>query len=312
MTNATVSRLGQVNETGATDALFLQLFAGEVITQFEEKNIMMGLHQVRTISNGKSASFPVMGTASAAYHAIGEEITGGTIKHAEKTIAVDDLLIAPAFIGSIDEAKNHYDVRSTYTKELGNALANTFDKNALRMVVQAARGTESISGTGKSGTQIAKANYTTTANIIAALFEAAEEMDGKDIPSEDRVAVVPPAIYYKLAQDTTIMNKDWGGAGVYADAKVVRVAGIQIVMSNHLPSGSQTATSGENNTYHGDFSKTKAVVFHKSAIGTVKLMDLGLESEYDIRRQGTLFVAKYAMGSGVLRPEAAIELKTSA
>jgi len=38
------------------------------------------------------------------------------------------------------------------------------------------------------------------------------------------------------------------------------------------------------------------------------LMDLGLESEYDIRRQGTLFVAKYAMGHGVLRPEAAIEL----
>jgi len=309
MSNATVSRLGQVNGAGATDALFLQLFAGEVITQFEEKNVMMDLHQVRTISNGKSASFPVMGTASAAYHSVGEEITGGSVKHAEKVISVDDLLVAPAFIGNIDEAKNHYDVRSTYTKELGNALANTFDKNALRMVVQAARGSETITGTGKSGTQISKANYNTAATIIAALFEAAEEMDGKDIPADDRVAVVPPSIYYKLAQDTTIMNKDWGGAGVYADAKVVRVAGIQIVPSNHLPTGAQSAVSGENNTYHGDFTKTKAVVFHKSAVGTVKLMDLGLESEYDIRRQGTLFVAKYAMGSGVLRPEAAIELK---
>ena len=28
--------------------------------------------------------------------------------------------------------------------------------------------------------------------------------------------------------------------------------------------------------------------------------------EYDVRRQGTLMVAKYAMGHGVLRPEAAI------
>lgn len=309
MSNATVSRIGQVNGANATDALFLKLFAGEVITQFEEKNIMMGLHQVRTINNGKSASFPVMGTASAAYHSVGEEILGGSVKHAEKIIAVDDLLVAPAFISNIDEAKNHYDVRATYTSELGNALANTFDKNALRMVVQAARGTETITGTGKAGLQISKANYTTTANIIAALFEAAEEMDSKDIPSDGRVAVVSPAIYYKMAQDTTIMNKDWGGAGVYADAKVIRVAGIAIVMSNHLPTGAQNATAGENNTYHGDFTKTKAVVFHASAIGTVKLMDLALESEYDIRRQGTLFVAKYAMGSGVLRPECAIELK---
>lgn len=309
MSNATVSRIGQVNGANATDALFLKLFAGEVITQFEEKNIMMGLHQVRTINNGKSASFPVMGTASAAYHAVGEEILGGSVKHAEKIIAVDDLLVAPAFISNIDEAKNHYDVRATYTSELGNALANTFDKNALRMVVQAARGAETITGTGKAGLQISKANYTTTANIISALFEAAEEMDSKDIPSDGRVAVVSPAIYYKMAQDTTIMNKDWGGAGVYADAKVIRVAGIAIVMSNHLPTGNQSAVTGENNTYHADFTKTKAVVFHASAIGTVKLMDLALESEYDIRRQGTLFVAKYAMGSGVLRPECAIELK---
>jgi len=309
MTNATVSQLGQVNGAGAEDALFLKLFAGEVITQFEEKNIMMGLHQVRTISNGKSASFPVMGTATAAYHSVGEEITGGSVKHAEKVIAVDDLLIAPAFISNILEAKNHYDVRSTYTAELGNALANAFDKNGLRMVVNAARGAETITGSGKSGAQISKANYTTTANIIAALFEAAEEMDGKDIPADGRVAVLSPALYYKLAQDTTIMNKDWGGAGVYADAKVIRVAGIAIVMSNHLPTGVQTATAGENNTYHGDFTKTKAVVFHQSAIGTVKLLDLALESEYDIRRQGTLFVAKYAMGSGILRPESAIELK---
>lgn len=86
MSNATVSRIGQVNGANATDALFLKLFAGEVITQFEEKNIMMGLHQVRTINNGKSASFPVMGTASAAYHAVGEEILGGSVKHAEKII----------------------------------------------------------------------------------------------------------------------------------------------------------------------------------------------------------------------------------
>ena len=40
-----------------------------------------------------------------------------------------------------------------------------------------------------------------------------------------------------------------------------------------------------------------------------QLMDLAVESEYDIRRQGTLMVAKYAMGHGVLRPEAAVGIK---
>jgi len=50
----------------------------------------------------------------------------------------------------------------------------------------------------------------------------------------------------------------------------------------------------------------------KEAVGTVKLLDLAMESEYDIRRQGTLMVAKYAMGHGILRPECAIELATGA
>jgi hypothetical protein len=40
-------------------------------------------------------------------------------------------------------------------------------------------------------------------------------------------------------------------------------------------------------------------------------MDLAVESEYDIRRQGTLIVAKYAVGHGYLRPDCAVELKTT-
>jgi hypothetical protein len=49
-------------------------------------------------------------------------------------------------------------------------------------------------------------------------------------------------------------------------------------------------------------------VFTKEAAGTVKLMDLSVESEYDIRRQGTLMVAKYAMGHGELRSKAAVNI----
>jgi hypothetical protein len=37
-------------------------------------------------------------------------------------------------------------------------------------------------------------------------------------------------------------------------------------------------------------------------------MDLAMESEYEVWRQGTLMVAKYAQGHGWLRPEALIEL----
>ena len=52
-----------------------------------------------------------MGTTSASYHTVGNEITGSSVKHNEKVINIDDLLLSSAFLANIDEAKNHYDVK---------------------------------------------------------------------------------------------------------------------------------------------------------------------------------------------------------
>ena len=134
----TVSRLGQQNATGDARALFLKLYAGEVLTAFEEKNIFMPLHRTRTISNGKSAQFPLTGAASAKYHSAGELIQADAIKHGERTVTVDDLLISAQFLSNVDEAMNHYDVRSIYSAEMGNALANAADKNIFSTIYQAA------------------------------------------------------------------------------------------------------------------------------------------------------------------------------
>lgn len=314
MSNATPSRLGAINGGSDKDELFLKVFAGEVLTAFDEKNVMMDKHQVRTISSGKSAQFPVTGKFSAAYHTPGNEILGTSMNHAERVITIDDLLIANTFIANIDEAKNHYDVRANYSRKLGEALAVTADRHLLQNAVLAARASATVTG-GFGGARIVNANMATDSEvIIAALFEAAQRFDEKDVPEDERYAVLRPAQYYRLAQNTKVMNKDWGGAGVYADGKVLRVAGITIVSSNHIPSTNITTgtEAGTATRYAVDARTTVGVVLQKEAIGTVKLLDLAMESEYDIRRQGTLMVAKYAMGHGILRPECAIELASAA
>ena len=87
MANFTSSRLGLVNNTGTGyDALFLKVFAGEVLSSFRKATIFEDLHTVRTISSGKSAQFPIIGLSSTAYHTPGTQLTGNAIKHAEATI----------------------------------------------------------------------------------------------------------------------------------------------------------------------------------------------------------------------------------
>lgn len=316
MTAATPSRLGQVNQANAADALFLKLYGGEVLTRFGEVNVMMGRHMVRTISQGKSAQFPVTGRKSAAYHTPGAELLGIGMNHNERVITIDDLLVSHSFIANIDEAKNHYDVRSIYSMEDGRALAEQMDRHCFQTAVLEARSTTPNFTGGDSGTIIEEAaanDFQDADKLAAALFSAAEALDDNHVPAEDRCAFLRPSAYYTLVQSAKAINRDFGGSGAYSDGTVFRVAGIEIVKTTHLPDANittGTVAAGTGDKYLGNFTNHFGLVMHKSAIGTVKLMDLAVEMEYDIRRQGTLLVAKYAMGHGGLRPEAIVELQT--
>ena len=332
MADTTPSRLGQINGANDAQALFLKVFSGEILTTFEEMNVMKGLHTIRTISNGKSAQFPVTGIATAKYHTAGENIADAgnsylsTVKHAEKVITIDDVLLASTFIANIDELKNHYDVRSIYAKELGKALAKRFDLATMKTLVAAARSTSVITG-GKDGIAIdgGEAADFSAAVIQEKLFEAAQKLDENDIPNDgQRYAILKPADYYKLVQsDENVINRDFGGRGDVATGNIPMVAGLRIFKSNHLTdvavaeaaqdqdddSSNNDVFGGSGTGYNGDLSKTFIIGGHPSAVGTVKLLDLATESDYKLELQGTLFVAKYAMGHGVLRPEAAFEVK---
>lgn len=345
------SRVGQINSAGAVDALFLKKFAGEILTTFEENNVFKPLHTIRTIENGKSAQFPVTGIASANYYTPGQNIADSgnsylsDIKKNEKVITIDDVLLSSTFLSSIDDVKNHYDIRSVYASELGKALAKRFDEAVAKVFIAAAReATPGVTG-GKVGgildvSQNAMGDPAdsaddgdntdpTGAELVAALFTAAQKLDENDVPSDGRFCVLRPQEYYKLITggsgslviSTSASNKDVGGSGSLASGSIAQVAGISIYKSTHLPSTDLSSTStgdgassndvfGSNGVgYNGNFTNSLGIVAHPSAVGTVKLLDLATESEYQMERQGTLFIAKYAMGHGILRPECAIELQ---
>ena len=317
MANASVSQIGKVNNTGTADALFLKQFSGEVLTSFEQATVTADKHMVRTIANGKSAQFPVMGRSSASYHTPGNEITGTALNHAEKVITINDLLISNHFIANIDEAKNHYDVRSVYSSEMGRALAFQMDKHVLQTMLQAAAASANVGDSGyAAGTIITDADSNTNADsLIGSIFDAAEALDDAYVPAEGRYCFLKPEQYYLLANASKAINVDFSGRGSIADGSVPQVAGINLIKTPHLPTGNITGTGvdagGAGGAQAVNASNTTAIIAHTSAVGTVKLMDLAVESEYDIRRQGTLMVAKYAMGHGVLRPEASVQIQTA-
>lgn len=365
LTSATpASRVGQNLSTGSTNELFLKVFSGEILTAFETSTIMKGLQTMRTISSGKSASFPVTGIASANYHTVGNSIleteASGSSKYlsdiqkTEKQIFIDDMLVSSVFLANLDELKNHYDIRSIYASELGKALAKRFDIATMKTLFATSASAANISGVTAAGSRITSGvDHSTAQGIIDSLYAMAAKLDENEAPSEGRFAILAPSTYYKLitSDNVAVSNAGaFGGTtdtvggfnvkspfeGATASGVVPMVAGISLFKSNHLvdiaASGNLTTgtdidsnaginndvTAGTGDGYNSDFtglvtgssgSETYGIIGGtKGAIGTVKLLDLATESEYQIERQGTLFVAKYAMGHGSLRPECAVSV----
>lgn len=308
MADGVVSNLGQANGAGALDANFVKVATGEVLTAFARTVEFADKHMVRNIQHGKSASFPVTGrTSGARYHVPGTQVLGTVAKFNERVITIDDLLLTDYFTANIYEAMNHFETRSEMTKQLGEELAQAYDRNVARTIIKTTRGSAVVDGLPGGGSITNAAMLTDSEVLAKAFFDAAVIFDEKYIPAGDRYGALKPVQYYMLAQNTKVINKDWDGRGSYADGKVVKIADIPLFKSLNLPNGTNV-TDGPAK-YQGDFTKTAGVIFHKSVAGTVKLLDLAMESEYMVSRQGTLIVAKYAIGHGELRPESGIELK---
>ena len=395
--NATTGSAGQGR------ALFLKLYAGEVLTAFQSKNIMMPLHRVRTISKGKSAQFPMTGKyRDAGYHTPGKEIVPTAAKQGERIVSIDDLLVNAQFIPNIDEAMSHYDIRSIYTQEAGFGLGKVADQNILRLAIKAAL-CESATMAGLTAGAPMIQEYSTFADedftqnvvigatagatsdiaksrepqsIAQAIMDAKRILQNADVPGEPFVVLNNDTYFdmFKVSgtnplNDLVIFNRDIGGSGSPMTGAVPQILGMPVYVTNHLGSftvgtntwntdlwtmsgdvgqhktgtatwGSEQPIAGESyrttqydtgSTNHAAWTtevtnnnataanritaKISAVanrviglVMTMDAVATVKLMDLSVESEYQINRQGTLMVSKYAMGHNVLRPACAVAL----
>ena len=326
MANASPVRLGANMQGVDKRELFLKVFTGEVMSTYNSACVLKDKVRTRTINAGKSASFAAIGKTKAAYHTPGTEITGDQINIGEKVVTIDDLLLASTFIAKIDEAMNHFEVRGEFSKQMGIALAQAYDRNLLSLGVKAARNTTDIGlGTADQGNSTSYKLGTTTPTLqqkIDGLYAVAQKMDENNIPEGDRWCFVSPATYWQFVTSDKLINRDFNGGangsgnGVYSDGTILKVAGLNLIKTNnlsldHTSAGNLLIAPEYSSKYTVNASDTVALVLHSSALATVKLMDISTEMEWDIRRQGTLMVAKMALGHGVIRPDGIFEVRAA-
>ena len=309
-------------------AMFLKVFGGEVLTAFARTSVTTSRHMMRSIASGKSAQFPVIGRTKAAYLQAGESLDDKRkdIKQTEKVINIDGLLTADVLIYDIEDAMNHFDVRSEFTNQLGESLAMAADGAVLAelagLVNLPATTDENIAGLGKAQlittlkTQAELADPVELGKaIIAALTQARAGLTKNYVPAADRTFYTTPDNYSAIL--AALMPNAANYASLIDPEKgtIRNVMGFEVVEVPHLTAGGagddrEDTTTNQKHAFPAtggnvNLANVVGIFQHRSAVGTVKLKDLALERARRAEYQADQIIAKYAMGHGGLRPEAA-------
>lgn len=319
MADAIIAKQGQIKGAGDELAMFLKVFGGEVLTAFTRQSKVVENHMIKTIENGKSAQFPVMGRATAKYLKAGKSLDDQreSIQHNEKIITIDGLLTSDVLITDIYEAMNHYDVRQEYAKQLGEALAISADSAVVAEIAKLVQGqTENIAGLGagivlnKTTTGTVGINEETGKVVIDALLELKAKWTGNYVPMEERFVYLKPEMASAIIASKTAIDRDYGAVATIVDGNLDKLCGFKIIEVPHLTAGgadktNMIGTAPEGHEFPTAYKTDVAfVASHRSGVGTLKLKDLAIEHARRPEYQADQIIAKYAMGHGGLRPEA--------
>jgi len=325
--------LGQVNSAGSERALYLKVFKGEVYQAFNNSLIFRDTILNQEISGAREHQFIHTGRMTSGYHVPGTSLLDQAEKLAvaETTVTVDDLLTSQAFLYNLDEKLAHFSTRSAISRQIGQALAERYDRIVARVLARASTLAAPVTGE-PGGFRIALGdnNEYNAQALVDGFFEAAARFDEVNAPKEGRHAVLSPRQYYTLISqvDTNILNRDYGsnqgnlnsGSGLY------EIAGIKIRQSNNIPflgrfgsptgpviqNGAQvnglaaTEGWGERNNYGqaADFANSCGLIYHREAAAAVTAIGPSVETTGAETRtiyQGDLIVGKLAMGCAPLR-----------
>ena len=356
--------------TSDNRSLALKIFSGTTLEQFYTNSVFydrMGeFIAQRQLDGGHVAQFPVIGDdidlfnalednadttdgpftdaadiaseggLTAGYHNPGDFITGKKIKMSEKTVRVDDVLVAAIDVPFADLDLTHFDVLTPFSQKLGRSLATDLDRKIAAIALRAAN-TAAIAGVMPGGQVVERevssgsgiASFfadtsTGSGNFRNDVADLARQFDEDNVPQEGRYLFIPPYIRSILRHETNIFNRDFNDgsvAGTLNTRTIGVLEGFQLILTNNLPGDWTGTTNGRYELIDTEFAKydfecgltasgqkrPAAIALcgagmGQPAIGMVQASGMRTVIEDDERRNVKFMKAQLHVGFDVLAP----------
>ena len=310
-----------------TIPLFRNLRWRAKLTAFDSATVTLDKHFVkeyavaveRSLSAFRKLGRPKPGNT------FGTERYGNDLSTSEQVITVDDILVSHYAISDLDRILSHWicvlSLQLRWAVRLQKCTTKTCSaklfwrqRNRLRHRSPVAQ----LSPTRRSPRRPVSTVVSITSKQFAPLTSRClTKTSPKDAP---RYAAVSVEVFdaIKYAKDATnnylVLNRDFGhggAGGIDGRAEMMNIDGVMVVKSRHIPTSNDTSNAAVFSKYRADFSNTALIMWCPQAVATVKMMDISMETERDVRRLEDFLVSKMFVGHGILRPEMAYVAKSA-
>ena len=311
VTNALASA---ATRTQSNSAFIRELWSDEIVATYKANLVMPNL--VVTMNHNKKKGDtvhvprPVRGVASA--KAVEGQVTLVATQATSSVFDIDQHWEYSYLIEDITELQADDSLRRFITDDAGYALATRVDTDlhALGALLAGASATPTVEDTAYGSAVIG--DGTTPWNPAASASEGnasvltdagirnvIQALDDSDVPSRERVLVVPPVEKNNLLGIERFTEQafvgDVGGSNSIRNGRVGDVYGIEVFVSSNC---AVVEDDGANS------NERAALLFQKEAMLLIEQMTPRSQTQYKQEYLGDLFTADILYGTGVLRPEA--------
>ena len=275
---------------GTAQTFIPEIWSDEIIASYEKSLVVKPL--VRAMSmvgkKGDTIHIPKPDRGNASAKAAEQQVTLIAGNTGELVVTIDQHFEYSRLIEDITDVQALSSLRRFYTEDAGYALAKLVDS---ALIAEAANFTAQLEATA-SGVQTGAG--TAVAFNDAAFRAAVQVLDDNDVPGDNRVFVIPPAVKREMLGESQYISSDFVTGRPVENGKIGSLYGVDIYVTTNLP----TVNTDE----------VGCILMHKDGIVFAEQLGVRVQTQYKQEWLADLMTADTLYGTSIYREENGVVL----
>ena len=266
---------------------FVTLFDAEVKQAYQAQAVLRGAIRVRSGVEGASYKFPKIGKGVAQVRIPQTDVAPLNVSYGQVTVNLSDF-IAAEYSDIFMQAKVNFDERRELVQVVSNAIGRRQDQLIL----------DALINSGTSNTVAASIGGPNTNLNVAKLRAAAEQLNTKNVPMDNRHIVIHASSLSSLLGETSVTSSDFNTVKALVQGDINTFLGFTFHVLGDREEGGLPIATGDR----------KVFAFHKDAVGMAEGIAPKTEINYIPEKTSFLVASMFSAGAVAIDAEGIVQI----